>query len=283
MFARSIRAVPSGKGATMTEEQLQPAVRNGAPVWIELLTHDPQGATSFYGELFGWDFQDQGEAFGHYNLVIGPDGPLAGAMTSMMTMDGPTTEPQGPTAWTVYLATDDIDAVAAKAPAAGGSVLSPAMAVPNFGSMGLLASPSGAAVGLWQPGPFTGFKVTMKYSTPVWFEELSTDFDADLDFYKQVFGWDIDDMSEPGSPRYVTNGKDQNAVCGLCDAQSFNPPIDSHWRVYFAVSDCDKACARVQELGGTVQDGPMGSPYGSVASVTDPQGARFQLNQVPSR
>lgn len=266
----------------MTDQQLRPTAQRGAPVWIDLSTHDPQGSEAFYTTLFGWEFQDQGEAFGHYHQVLGPEGPLAGAMTTLMTPEGPVDEPQGPTAWTVYLATDDADALTGRVAAAGGSVLYPAMPVPDFGTMALLATPGGAAVGLWQPGPFTGFTLTLKESTPVWFEQLSTDFDADLAFYQKVFGWQVDDISEPGSPRYATNGAGPDAVCGLCDAASFDPPIGSHWRIYFAVADCEAACRRVLELGGTVQDGPSESPYGKVASVTDPQGARFQLNQPPA-
>lgn len=265
----------------MTSQSTGTAVRTGAPVWIELSTHDPTGAQHFYEELFGWDFQDQGEAFGHYQMVIGPDGPLAGAMSTMMGPQGPTSQPQGPTAWTVYLATDDIEATSARARSAGGTVLVPAMPVPDFGSMGLLAAPGGGAVGLWQPGPFTGFNLTLKSRTPVWFECLTNDFDADLAFYTKVFDWDVHDIGVPGGMSYVTNGEDEEAVCGLFDAQSFDPPVDSHWRVYFAVGDCEKACAQVRELGGSVQGEPMDSPYGRVASVTDPQGARFQLNQIP--
>ncbi|SER54722.1 hypothetical protein SAMN05443377_10296 [Propionibacterium cyclohexanicum] len=266
----------------MTTPSTTPAVRTGAPIWIELSTHDPQGAEDFYGQLFGWQFQDQGEAFGHYQLVAGPSGPLAGAMSTLMGPEGPTSEPTGPTAWTVYLGTGDIGATSAGTPSAGGSVLVAPMPVPDFGTMGVLAAPSGAVVGAWQPGPFTGFDLTMHYRTPVWFECLTTDFDADLAFYQQVFDWRPHEDSKPGEPRYVTNGIGEDAVCGLYDATSFDPPVEPHWRVYFAVDDCQTACETIRQLGGQVRGGPEESAYGPVASVADPQGAHFQIITIPA-
>ncbi len=31
----------------------------GIPCWVDHSSHDPGGAVSFYGELFGWDSKDQ--------------------------------------------------------------------------------------------------------------------------------------------------------------------------------------------------------------------------------
>ena len=90
------------------------AAQPGRPIWLDLMTHDVAGATAFYGELFGWQFTDQGEDFGHYHLISTPAGLVGGLMSSFMSREGPTTEPSGPTVWTVYLHTDDMDAALAK-------------------------------------------------------------------------------------------------------------------------------------------------------------------------
>lgn len=65
----------------------------GSPTWIDLGTHDIDGAAAFYGELFGWDFADQGEDFGHYNMITTNGAPVGGAMSSLMGPEGPTEEP----------------------------------------------------------------------------------------------------------------------------------------------------------------------------------------------
>ena len=39
----------------------------GTPSWVDLSTTDLDGALRFYGELFGWEFEDMGEEAGHYH------------------------------------------------------------------------------------------------------------------------------------------------------------------------------------------------------------------------
>ena len=56
--------------------------------------------------------------------------------------------------------------------------------------------------------------------------------------------------------------------------------VPSHWRVYFGVDDTDVAVAKVCELGGAVIDPAEDSPFGRVAGVADPLGARFQIASI---
>ena len=51
----------------MPEQKLNPV--QGGPIWIDLSTHDLDGAQRFYSELLGWSFQDGGEEFGHYHTI----------------------------------------------------------------------------------------------------------------------------------------------------------------------------------------------------------------------
>lgn len=50
---------------------------------------------------------------------------------------------------------------------------------------------------------------------------------------------------------------------------------------YFLVEDADAAIERIKELGGSVIDGPMDSPYGRIATVAGPDAAAFQIVNVP--
>jgi len=40
----------------MTTMQSYP---NGVPSWIDLATPDPDASKAFYGELFGWTYEDE--------------------------------------------------------------------------------------------------------------------------------------------------------------------------------------------------------------------------------
>ncbi len=267
--------------------------RAGHPVWMDLMTDDVEGAKTFYGELFGWEFADQGEDFGHYHLIIKDGSPVGGLMTTMMDMNGPTTEPTGPTRWSVYLHSDDVAGVIERLDGTGATLVFGPMDVADQGRQAFLVDPAGAAFGLWQPDQMAGFDLTLTPGTPVWFECLSTDFDAALPFYRDVLGWDIAWMpgsaqEKPGSSqekgegfRYATNGAGDAAVCGLCDASEWLPEgVPSFWRAYLAVEDADASAARAAELGGTVQAAPEDSPFGRFAQLADPQGGVFMINQA---
>lgn len=250
------------------------------PIWIDLFTSDAAGATEFYRELFGWNVADQGEDFGHY-AMIDKGGKFVGGL--MGQQPG---QPGGPTTWTVYLEVGDIADATDRARAAGAQVMVEPMEVQGTGWMAVLVDPSGAGVGLWQPTEFGGFDLPLTPGTPVWFELMSSDFDAALPFYRDVLGWDISWMGPEGGEegfRYVTNGKDEKAAAGLCDAKGMLGGAPSYWRIYFGVENCDQAAARVVELGGKVTDGPTDSPFGRFATCLDPQGATFQINQEPQR
>jgi hypothetical protein len=55
----------------------------------------------------------------------------------------------------------------------------------------------------------------------------------------------------------------------------------SHWSTYWAVEDVAASVAKVESLGGSLEMGPNESPYGVLASVADPAGARFNLRRPP--
>jgi predicted enzyme related to lactoylglutathione lyase len=46
---------------------------------------------------------------------------------------------------------------------------------------------------------------------------------------------------------------------------------------YFMVADTDTAVTAAAERGATVLSGPIDTPYGRIASITDPQGATYSI------
>jgi predicted enzyme related to lactoylglutathione lyase len=48
--------------------------------------------------------------------------------------------------------------------------------------------------------------------------------------------------------------------------------------VYFAVTDCDATCKKIEALGGRIESPPMDIPeVGRFAVCCDPQGAHFAV------
>ena len=250
--------------------------RTGAPCWIDLFTSDPDASEAFYTALFGWTAEHGGEEYGGYRTYRKDGVIVAGAMHN----DGS----QGtPDLWTVYLATADAEATAAATTAAGGVVHVPPMAVPSQGVMGLVTGPDQAAVGIWQPQGHEGFGVLDEPGTPCWFELHSRDHDAALDFYREVFGWRTRVEADEADFRYSVAVDGEDRLAGVMDARDHLPEgVPSHWAVYFRVDDTDAAIARALELGGSVVQPAEDTPYGRLAVLADPTGARFRIVDQPT-
>lgn len=242
----------------------------GAPCWADLATTDIAASRAFYGELFGWT-SEAAEEFGGY-VNFSRDGEMTvGAMETDGSM-GPTNT------WAVYLASADIDATCAAAAANGGSVVMAPMDVGDLGRMGYVAGPDGASVGIWQPGLHPGFLTIDEPNAPAWFELHTTGYDAAVEFYRAVFGWDTHVMSDTDEFRYTTLGEGDDALAGIMDSTGhLSEDAGAFWNLYFGVPDTDQAVVRVEALGGSVTMAPFDSPYGRMASVTDTTGAAFMI------
>jgi predicted enzyme related to lactoylglutathione lyase len=165
----------------------------GAPCWVDLLTSDTDKSRAFYCELFGWVAEAPAEEFGGYFMFSKDGVPVAGCMAN---------QPGSfmPERWSVHLATDDARKTVDAAVAAGGQALVAPMDVGDIGTMSFVADPGGAGVGAWQPKQFQGFGVVAEAGTPSWFELLTGDYQACVNFYREVFGWDTEVASDTPDP-----------------------------------------------------------------------------------
>ncbi|WFP15733.1 VOC family protein [Citricoccus muralis] len=250
----------------------------GTTTWVDLGTLDFAAAQRFYTELFGWSFEDMGEDFGHYHLIRNQGG-LVGGIMDISGMTCPDGEPLA-SEWGVFLAVDDAEARAATAEAHGAQLVMPIQDIGASGRTATLLDPTGALISIWQPGELQGYDFTMATGSPVWFELMTHHFDQASNFYTQVFDANLVSMSESMDDndfRYVTNGPENEASWGLGDATGVMPEEAAGWRIYLAVDSCDAAAQQVQELGGRLLDGPVDSPFGRIATVSDPTGATFQI------
>lgn len=247
---------------------------SGAPCWIDLITPDPDAAAAFYEAVFGWTAQQSSdEEYGGYITFERDGSPVAGCMKNDGTM--------GPTAWSVYLETADVNTTAEKALALGGQILVGPMQVGDLGHMLFVMDTAGAAVGAWQPLQHQGFSVRGEVGAPAWFETHTKSFAASVSFYENVFDWDTHAMSDTDELRYTTQGEGDTALAGIMDAAGHLPEdVPSHWMFYVQVANVDDSLARVTELGGQIVNGPDDSPFGRLATIADPQGALLKVMQA---
>jgi len=251
----------------------------GSPCWADLWTSDVDGSRRFYGELFGWEANEPSPEFGGYFMFSREGVPVAGAMGDMGDMKATDT-------WKIYLDTDDIAKTAEVAAAQGAEIVAPPMPVADLGVQLVLVDPTGAQVGAWQPGTFPGFAVLDEHGAPSWFELHTRDYATALGFYRTVFRWETDTVGDTDEFRYSTmrNPSGEGELAGIMDAAGFLPEgVPSHWSVYWEVDDAAAAVDKAVSLGGSVVMDVEDTPYGRLATVTDPAGAMFKLRTPPGR
>ena len=248
----------------------------GSPCWADLWTSDVEGSAQFYGEIFGWEAQEPSPEHGGYFMFTRDGAPVAGGMGDM-----PDTPAQN--VWKIYLSTDDIAKTVGAAESQGAQIVSPPMAVDDLGTQAVLIDPTGAHLGAWQPGTFPGFTVLNETGAPSWFELHTRDHTAAVSFYRSVFRWDTNSVGDSDEFRYTTM-RDPNGgedLAGIMDARAFLPEgVPSHWSVYWEVDDPGAIVAKVRSLGGSVVMDATDTPYGRLATVTDPAGAQFKLRRT---
>jgi uncharacterized protein len=249
----------------------------GAPIWIDLATSDIERAKQFYGSVFGWTFETAGPEYGGYVNAFSGGHPVAG----MMANDPQWNSPDG---WTTYLHTADIRATLASAIAAGAQTcVQPAepMEVPEKGFMAMVTDPAGAFLGLWQPTGHRGFEVFGEANAPVYHQLTVRDYAKAVDFYRQVFDWQVETVSDTDEFRYSTANFDGEALVGIMDGTNFMPEgAPSAWVFFLGSDDVDKTVELIKENGGSVIRDAEDTPYGRLAAVADPTGAVFNLSSI---
>ena len=270
---------------TRTEPRTQPRTeltsadhRIGDVWWMDLTTTDMDQATEFYAGLLGWMYTDAGPEFGNYHQAFKDGRVVAGLMAQGEELQAASV----PSAWTPYVSVESVEEVAAIARKRGGSVHVGPMQVGELGWMAVIADPTGAAFGVWQPGTFTGASLINSPGALCWTEVRTTDVAAVQPFYEALFGWTAETTDMGGAP-YVQFTLDGQPAAGLMSLEGDLANVPSHWGVTVGVADLDAALAYTRAHGGRVTFGPTTIPFGTFAGIVDPTGAALGIIQLASQ
>jgi predicted enzyme related to lactoylglutathione lyase len=239
--------------------------------WVELLTTDVDDAKRFYGELFGWEYEDS---------PIGDDSVYSMAQLGGKYVSGayaPPPEQGTPPNWLSYVSTDDVDRVAERSGELGATVMAGPFDVFDSGRMAVVQDPTGAVFGVWQPREHIGAQV-VNVPGALTMNQLNTnDPEAASRFYSDLFGWKVEAIDTGGGPPYWGIHRADGGLNGGMMALPPDAQVPSHWLAYFVTDDMDGAARRIPELGGELMVPPTPIPSGRFAVARDPQGAFFAL------
>ncbi|MFJ2236313.1 VOC family protein [Streptomyces sp. NPDC087859] len=242
----------------------------GTPCWADAMFSDVEGAKSFYGDVLGWTFGEASSEYGNYTQAYSNGKAVAAVVPPMPGQEGQSQ-------WCLYLASPDAAATAAKIRDNGGEVLMEPMAVGDFGTMCLGRDPSGAVFGVWQAGQHEGFEAIGEPGAYAWAEVFTREPAKTDEFLTAVFPYRAKQMEDDAIDFRIFDIGENTVLGRMKMTDDFPPEVPSYVNVYFAVSDCDDAVAKATKLGGVLRFGPMSSPFGRFAALSDPQGASFSV------
>jgi hypothetical protein len=249
------------------------------PAWVDLASSDAAASREFYAKLFGWKVEvNPDPQYGGYAM-----GEINGKTVAGI---GPKMSPQQPTAWSLYIGTENADATAKKAEQAGGKVVAPPFDVGNQGRMATFQDPIGAFISIWQPNQMAGEFPQGQPGMFGWAELQGRGVEKAVPFYQKLFGWNPkkSEMSQEGQPPYTEFQINGESIAGATDLGANAPAqMPNYWLVYFAVQDVDKAFKTATGLGAREMLPPMDFPGGRFTILSDPQGAVFGLLKTNPR
>jgi predicted enzyme related to lactoylglutathione lyase len=215
---------------------------------VDLSTSDADGARVFYGELFGWEFEDSEIPGGGVYTMCHVQGDAVAAIVQ---------QDEQPGHWNNYLTVLSADKTAAKARQLGANVFEEPFDVMVASRMAVFADPTGAVLCIWQPRAHIGARRVNDAGCLAWNEFQSSDPEAATAFYARLLGWESEPMEEDGKLVYLlirNAGSSNGGIMPMTEQYGGAPP---HWLAHFTVSSCNDAVAKVRELGGEALVEPL--------------------------
>lgn len=230
---------------------------DGTPIWYELITHTPDAAQDFYARVMGWDFDKMaGSPAPDYRVFTTGDGAGVGGL--MKAPEGADFAPL----WTVYFGVADVDAMTERARSLGASVHMEPQDIPDVGRFSFVADPQGAPFYLMRgnsDAESTAF-APAKAGHCSWNELITSDPDAAMVFYGELFGWKKTGtmpMGERGDYAFFGKGEVEMYGAMMRSATNNEKPF---WHMAFNVRDIDAARSAIEAGGGKVIHGPVELP-----------------------
>src|ERR1700722_14121212 len=204
----------------------------GKGIWADLVTPDIAAAKHFYGELFGWTFNDVHTGASDYSVALLDGNPVGGLFQRGMR-PGEQRQP----AWRTIVAH-------------GGKMLTPMRSYPDRGRQAVFADPQGAVFAVLQSSSGDPEDVLAAPGEWIWSSVLARDPDTDAAFYQNVFGYEVFEIPGDEGSKNLLLSTDDYARVSLnalpTDAAKRHP----HWLNFVRVTSATDTAAPAGGLRG---------------------------------
>lgn len=112
----------------------------------------------------------------------------------------------------------------------------------------------------------------------LWYELMTTDPGAAVNFYSKVIGWGTQDWENPDM-KYTMFTASEIPLAGVWKMTPEMAGMPPHWVAYVGTDDIAATVSRAKALGATVHIEHEVAEVGKFAMLGDPQGATIALYQ----
>ncbi|NJO84466.1 MAG: VOC family protein [Blastochloris sp.] len=246
---------------------------HGTFCWADCTSTDQQSGKQFYSQVMGWTTEDLPLGggmvytnFRHEDKVVAAIAPNAPGTQNPHSV------------WNCYVNVENIEALADKVKALGGTIVMQPLTIFEQGRMMIIQDPTGAFLGLWEAKQHIGSQLVNTPGSMTWNELATRDPQRAESFFSQLFGWTFQTGPMDGYKNIFNQGRINGGMITMDDAWEGLPP---HWMVYFSVANIEETAAKAEALGGKLGTPISDAPNtGRFAVISDPQGAHFTAIQL---
>ena len=162
------------------------------------MTNDVRAAEVFYGQLFGWEFEDVPAHPGQF-VLIRLDGIAIGGLVFSERKQLDSTESR----WIGSVSVTDVDAAVQLVRDQGGEVLGGPTNIPLRGRVAVIADPQGAILALMRTEDGDPADRDPEVNDWLWQELWTTDDSSALEFYRDLMGYDHETVTVEAGAYHV--------------------------------------------------------------------------------
>src|SRR4029450_9829758 len=134
----------------------------------------------------------------------------------------------------------DFDDAVARIKRLGGGEMSPVIDIPSVGRMQMMKDPQGAGFYILQPAPACEERPEgePEAGEGSWHELMTTDAEAAMKFYNEMFGWQPSEAMDMGADgKYQMFNRPHGMIGGMMNKPKALANVPPFWRVYFRVPE----------------------------------------------
>ena len=265
----------TGSKITLPEVSNEPAsIRHvGKFIWFDLFTSDLPDACRFYGQLFGWSFEDTAPGISNLKTIRNEGIPIGNAAQRKSQGDKITES-----RWISFMSVADVDQTVAWITKNGGAIHIPPKDMPHRGRMALLHDPQGAPLAVLTASkgdpPDRPFVPNGWIGSELWTHDVK----GALKFYGNMAGYRSETRKTGASGSYLLLYRDNQPRGGMVKIPWKD--VKPNWVPYISVGDIEAIVLKAEKLGGKALVGLDPDREDDVAILADPSGAVFGVIQL---